>query len=78
MEQYVNMMARTITGDEIRDFLTWYFTRSGKETERVVLLAISAAGHFHTTEKAATPLIRRAIASGFLTKCGENAVKLSL
>lgn len=47
-------------------------------TERVVLLAISAAGHFHTTEKAATPLIRRAIASGFLTKCGGNAVKLSL
>ena len=72
------MMARTITDDEIRDFLTWYFTRSGKETERVVLLAISAAGHFHTTEKAATAIIRRAIASGFLKKDGKDNVIICL
>lgn len=69
------MKAEQITDNEIREFLEWFFTHYECDTERVALLAISAAGYFHLTQKTATPLIHRAIVSGFLANVGKDTVK---
>lgn len=65
---------KEVTDADLLAFLEWYFNFNGRNTERIVILAISASGRFHMTEKMATPLIRRAIASGFLKKDGKERV----
>lgn len=64
-----------ITDDEIRDFVKWHKSHYQRKTDRVDLMAISAAGHFHMTQKTATPLIHRAITLGFLIPDGKDTVK---
>ena len=66
-----------ITDDEIRDFLVWFFDHYQRKTDRVDLMAISAAGHFHMTQKTATPLVRRAVTLGFLERTGKDTVKMA-
>lgn len=65
---------KEITDAELLAFLEWYFNFNGRNTERITILSISASGRFHMTEKMAKPLIHRAIVSGFLAKCGKDAV----
>jgi len=67
-----------ITDDDIKKFLSWYFDFNERRNEHARILAVSASGRFHTTEKAATAIIRRAIASGFLKKDGKDNVIICL
>ena len=69
------MRADEITDIQLRDFLDWYKDHYQVTADRVDLIAISAAGHFHMTQKTATPLVRRAIALGFLERDGKDTVK---
>lgn len=69
------MRADEITDTQLRDFLEWHKDHYQRETVRVALVAISAAGHFHMTEKTATPLVYRAIKLGFLERDGKDTVK---
>lgn len=64
-----------ISDNELLDFLTWYYDHYQETESRVDLMAISAAGHFHMTQKTATPLVRRAIKLGFLERDGKDTVK---
>lgn len=66
-----------ITDDEIRDFLIWYYGHYKETESRVDLMAISAAGHFHMTQKTATPLVRRAVTLGYLERDGKDTVKMA-
>ena len=50
-----------ISDNELLDFLVWYYGHYNETESRVDLMAISAAGHFHMTQKTATPLVRRAV-----------------
>lgn len=63
-----------ISDNEILDFLVWYFDHYGETEARTDLMAISAAGHFHMTQKTATPLVRRAVTLGYLERTGKDTV----
>lgn len=63
-----------ISDSELLDFLVWYFDHYGETETRTDLMAISAAGHFHMTQKTAAPLVRRAITLGFLERTGKDTV----
>ena len=63
-----------ISDNELLDFLTWYYDHYQETESRVDLMAISAAGHFHMTQKTAAPLVRRAVTLGFLERTGKDTV----
>lgn len=71
------MRADEITDTQLRDFLDWYKDHYQVTGDRVDLIAISAAGHFHMTQKTAAPLVRRAVTLGFLERTGKDTVKMA-
>lgn len=70
------MNPRSIPDADLLAFLAWYFKFRRGHVGNVVTLTISAAGHFHTTEKTAAALIRRAIAAGYVVRDGD-AMKMA-
>ena len=66
-----------ISDSELLDFLVWYFDHYGESEARTDLMAISAAGHFHMTQKTAAPLVRRAVTLGLLERTGKDTVKMA-
>ena len=66
-----------ISDSELLDFLVWYYDHYQETESRVDLMAISAAGHFHMTQKTAAPLVRRAVTLGFLERTGKDTVKMA-
>lgn len=50
---------KTMNEEDLQKFITWFCSRFSVQQSDMAMVAVSLAGHLHTTEKAAVAIIKR-------------------